>query len=688
MKAQPHLEQSAATHPDGTAPLLRNALTGLRSLADQTAVLRRALSELSDLGDRMTRKAALRLLAHLDSFEPSVTLIGQVKSGKTSLINAMIGQPGLLPADVNPWTSVVTTIHAAPPSHGIKTGARFRFFDNDEWQRLIDSGGRIGELATRAGAEEDLERVRAQISQMREKSRRRLGRKFELLLGQEHDYETFDQDLIERYVCLGDDFGDAESAPSEQGRFADITKSADLYLSVAEMPLRLCLRDTPGVNDTFMMREQITINAIRDSRLCVVVLSAHQALTSMDMALVRLIANVKSREVVIFVNRIDELTTPSREIGEILERIIETLAVHNGPTDPQVIFGSALWANASLAGTLSTLSEDSVTALLDWAAVAARHFDSTRDPTEIIWELSGIPGLYQAIADRIADGAGHEVHQRVALGALNLARGIEGSQKVSTYDPARKARITLSRTEIEATLDTLQQTALDGFDSTIARIRSDYADRIDRATKSFLDRATTALLAHLEAKGEQTVWHYSADGLRMLLRSNYVRFGTELQRATRQSTTESRTSLLLIMARLIDGSSDQLHIDIPPDIHIPPPVSVAQTVALDLQASWWKSWWHRTRGYKTFIVRFQDLISAETARMTQTIRSDLANDICVTARSVLETFLSDQRAIIQSIAAKADASPTELDDLLGIKGQKDRHNSLQSIIDSVSRFSE
>ena len=81
---------------------------------------------------------------------------------------------------------------------------------------------------------------------MREKSRKRLGRRFELLLGQEHDYGYVDRDLIQRYVCLGDDFED-DGIAHNQGRFADITKSADIYLPSPLVPIRLCIRDTPGV---------------------------------------------------------------------------------------------------------------------------------------------------------------------------------------------------------------------------------------------------------------------------------------------------------------------------------------------------------------------------------------------------------------------------------------------------------
>jgi hypothetical protein len=49
----------------------------------------------------MTKK--LRALARkIDAFEASVTLIGQVKAGKTALTNVLSGNVSLLPSDVNP----------------------------------------------------------------------------------------------------------------------------------------------------------------------------------------------------------------------------------------------------------------------------------------------------------------------------------------------------------------------------------------------------------------------------------------------------------------------------------------------------------------------------------------------------------------------------------------------------------
>jgi len=88
--------------------------------------------------------------------EPSVTVIGQIKAGKTSLLNAMIGAPGLLPTDVNPWTSVVTSLHINTPSPELNVKAKFKFFDNAEWEKLVSNGGRIGlMLKTAATGKED-----------------------------------------------------------------------------------------------------------------------------------------------------------------------------------------------------------------------------------------------------------------------------------------------------------------------------------------------------------------------------------------------------------------------------------------------------------------------------------------------------------------------------------------------------
>ena len=58
-------------------------------------------------------------------------------------------------------------------------------------------------MAGRAGAESELQKIQTQITEMRHRAETRLGRKFELLMGQSHDYGYFDKNLIERYSLPG-----------------------------------------------------------------------------------------------------------------------------------------------------------------------------------------------------------------------------------------------------------------------------------------------------------------------------------------------------------------------------------------------------------------------------------------------------------------------------------------------------
>ena len=400
---------------------LKRSFPGLGRIADAITQFEDVLRDFVTMADPDTAKKVTRIMSQVREVEPSVTVIGQIKAGKTSLLNAMIGAPGLLPTDVNPWTSVVTSLHINTPSPELNVKAKFKFFDNAEWEKLVSNGGRIGQLAARAGADDELEKLRLQVVQMREKAQARLGRKFEMLLGTEHRYGTVDDALLRRYVCVGDE----EAGGAEQGRFTDITKSADLYIEREDFPVQLCVRDTPGVNDTFMMREQITINAVRDSRSCIVVLSAHQALTTMDMALIRLIAHRQSREIIIFVNRIDELPDPANQVPEIHRAILETLEKNNAPPDIDIIYGSAHWANAVLEGKIDEMADDSTESAINWTRAAFADKMDSWSAEQLVWHASGVPALLDALGQRMYEGPVREALQKSSRQALNLAQSLD-----------------------------------------------------------------------------------------------------------------------------------------------------------------------------------------------------------------------------------------------------------------------
>ena len=665
-----------------------NLASGLEDMADfaeQVERLDSALAGLSEITGESTSRSVERLRRSLAEFEPSVTILGQVKSGKTTLVNAMAGWADLLPSDVNPWTSVVTSLHLTPGPRKAEIGARFKFMTEEEWDRLLTKGGRIGELAGRAGAESDLEKIREQIETMREKSRRRLGKKFELLLGQEHEYGFFDKNLVERYICLGDDFeveGEKDDS-DDQGRFADITRSADLYLNSNSVPFRMCLRDTPGVNDTFMMREQVTIQAIRESRLCVVVLSAHQALTAVDMGLIRLISNLKSRDVLIFVNRIDELQDPQSQVPEIENSIRQTLVDQNGPTEAAIVFGSAYWANKVLSGGLENMSEFSSHALLDYAEMALGGTDIGESPADMVWELSGLPNLFRHISERVVADMGETQLAKIAGSAVTIASSQKVAETITIEGSDAEESLTMY--EIRSRFDELAKSHKDKLGLEFDSLIENYQKRADRAHGNFVERATHSLIEHLESSGENKVWEYSPTGLRMLLRSAYNVFGTRAQ-TLMDSCFENTVADLAELYYAAFGSAVggiQMGVPVPPEV--PSPVALGQTIALDFRDGWWKSWWRRTRGYKAFARKFQQLITAETEDFMVQLKSVQTVELRDAAIATLAEFLEEQKDILIELGSRSGQSG-DVQELFIDRDELERQDMLQSALETLTRY--
>jgi hypothetical protein len=631
-------------------------------LAADLRRLNAALAHLADAGDADTRAAVARLRREMRGFEPGVTMIGQVKAGKTSLVNAMIGRPGLLPADINPWTSVVTSLHIGPHIKPAAERARFRFFSDAEWRQLLTKGGRVGELAARAGAESELEKVRAQLDAMREKSRARLGRKFEMLMGQSHDYGYVDADLIQRYVCLGDDPADGAGPDSGQGRFADITKSADLYLHRPDQPWPMCIRDTPGVNDTFMVREQITVNAIRASRLCVVVLSAHQALSTVDMALIRLIANIPSRQVILFVNRIDELGDPVREIPQIRDSIRATLAAQNGPTEACILFGSALWANSILEGTLNALPTASAEGLLALAEARLREGEAPGTPEATVWALSGLPALGAEISARIleGEGAGH-LADRVAA-ARNLAATLSTADAIGAARRAGRPVKPVQPARLGPEIDRIKQQAQTRLEAQFDQLMASFDDRLQKARARFLSRATASLIDHLETHGDGAVWTYDPAGLRMLLRSGYQVFSGKATRVAQTALQDSVEALSQLLRAAFNLPEAAVALTPPGPPETPPPVLLGQTIALDIKGSWWSRWWRRRRSYAAYSAEFAALIDAEITPMVEALKTDYAAAYRAEVEAQVRGFVERQGESLLSLAARSEADLAALRD--------------------------
>jgi hypothetical protein len=117
---------------------------------------------------------------------------------------------------------------------------------------------------------------------------------------------------------------------------------------------------------------------------------------------------------------------------------------------------------------------------------------------------------------------------------------------------------------------------------------------------------------------------------------------------------------------------------------IPAPVSLGQTIALDLQTSWWKGWWKRRKGYRAFASGFYDLIEAETAPIVDELKVRQATGIRQMAERELQEFMAEQRALLTDISNKSQVGVDDLENIFGITAQQEREELFEYIFEELS----
>lgn len=99
---------------------------GVSGLEDRAAAVARLLGEVAaiagQLGDGEAVARVRAEAAAVDSHAARVVVVGEKKRGKSSLINALLRRPALLPVDADIATSVHVTIHAAERERALAIG--------------------------------------------------------------------------------------------------------------------------------------------------------------------------------------------------------------------------------------------------------------------------------------------------------------------------------------------------------------------------------------------------------------------------------------------------------------------------------------------------------------------------------------------------------------------------------------
>ncbi len=603
-------------------------------LGAKADLVRNTGKDLARLVDPHTAHFINDALAELNRQFCRVAFVGQMNSGKSSLINVLTQRPDFLPTDINPWTTAVTNLHFGAPD-APHTGVVFRFFDGDEWRRLADGSPRIKELTKRLMPDFDWNSFAEQVNAIRNRAQERLGDRFEQLTGQTHQHGTVTKELLERYICAGSQFDDAPGS-SDAGEYAGITKVAELYFDLECFNFPTILTDTPGVNDPFLVRDEITRQNLELADIYVVVLTARQPLSHADLNLLRLLKGLNKDRIIVFINKADELETIGEHAPEIIARIKDLLAQELRLTGVPIVIGSALWAKAALSGndadidrrlaSSDSLAGSSAAATLSASGSFWLDDASKREVTaEALLTRAGTPALAAALSDlmqsgpipKLIDGV-QGVLTTVAMTAKAIAS--EHARMVSglaATPPPRDGLLSLrNRADSLKKVEGELEARIDRLEADIHSLSRDWLvglrNRLRAVVASFAETSGLELLESRKKQTKNIAW-----------RCNTLQLRCDLEAEMSQSLDRLRTELAALQenaARDLHGISSRSAGDLGvalvcgplPFRNLSPSLaSLGGMVAIDPDSPVWAEWWSRTMPDGERVTHLRAVIEAE-----------------------------------------------------------------------------
>ena len=439
----------AAPEPEPVGAALEEIRADLMRHGDRLAGL------LADPGATFVRDA----LRVLENQVCRIAVIGQVKGGQSAFVGAFVEQPDVLPQHISPWSTAVTRLHFGVASAPEGIAAEVQLFEGVEWQRLAAGPGRVRELTTQLvpGFEPDL--LGRHLDAMQQRAEQRFGGTFQELLGAKHAHATVSLDVLARYLGPGSSGATVGEGP---GQFADITRTVDLYCKGGPFRFPVSVIVMPGINDPFLVRDEITRHHIEAADIYVMVLSARQPLSSTDLAVLRILRGLHKERLVVFIDHIDELRDTVGETRDIIARVRQTLAREFPATEIPVVVGSARWANQALAADTLDVRQVLTPGLLAYAKQkgAMRPVEVKGQPHGAASEdlsgsqlaralsvCSGYPELHRTLTGVLQQSHSAHLVRQIAAYFAELAQINEGTVR---EDMAKHAASTESDTQVNA----------------------------------------------------------------------------------------------------------------------------------------------------------------------------------------------------------------------------------------------
>jgi signal recognition particle receptor subunit beta len=591
------------------APLERTRLDLLRLIEGLSGLLGEHAAPLLEAAANQLEQRSCR-----------IAVIGQIKAGKSTFINALVGRPGFLPADINPWTVVVTALHFRSSPTLPEHAAVFQLFSVDEWRELAEGRGRLRELTERLvpGFQPDL--LRAQLEVMRKRAERRLGPKFAGLLGKCHRFDTVTSELLADYVSAGHEGAVANAADSRR-IYSDITRSADLYFNESPFAYPITLIDTPGTNDPFLVRDEITRRSLENPDIYVFVISALQPLSAADITMLRLLNGLHKDRIVVFVNRTDQLGNPAAEAPAIRAAVEKRLRMEFPALEIPVICGSA-WLGSLRLPAVADPGSRQLSSRVSAAMPTNSGMSEVSAAITRLMSTSSIAMLQRQIAICLVELVrSADVTDRAELKSIYELLDVRRQESASLRASVAEEQKSLAAfSERAATLQASFEGIEQHFDELIGSAKRMLRHELNDLVRQFADDQAEALLYALDSDPKQRTWRCDVAPLRERMEAAVLASCEQTAGDLARVEQFLYPQLKVIVASLLPGYRGSL-LETPawPPGLTPSISALSDKVTMDLGTSWWRQWFATRRAAEERATHLHRLIESDFLRVADAL---------------------------------------------------------------------
>lgn len=274
----------------------------------------------------ITEGSIRELQNNLEKEEFIITVCGQIKAGKSTLLNYLLfNSESILPVDDTPHTAKLTIIQ-----YGKENGAKVCFYTKDEWK----------ELKEKKIVDEETGKERSYYEEYLKNDIDRVA--YEGIYGEEfireasYCHEERDLKQLGKYV-------------SKDGVYTPFVKQVEVTIN-NEFIKDVKIVDTPGLNDPNEFRSRITHDWIMNSNAVIFLIYTGQPLSSTDLDFIdKHLSPISSKKIVFATTKIDSQPDYKR----VIDYIDRNLRSHPALKRRHLLEGQEVYPISTLAAVIA-----------------------------------------------------------------------------------------------------------------------------------------------------------------------------------------------------------------------------------------------------------------------------------------------------------------------------------------------